>query len=241
MVKLAHWVRRRRCGIMVQLPRATVLLAAVAVLPTQSGSISLLPPRLQLRAIAGSSSGLQLPPFGNFVPPSGLPDPALAFAFRSRSMGVPRTWGSDPSMAARLNFNVSVDDNEFGLDQDRADALPTIGMAVPGGIQAVCEQAPQELQAGAEFGNTRAGSGWPVQFPLHQFAPNALSDPTQGPSGDPSNVAAPGPAGAWCRAPSLPFVDSSPLASRVFWTPIAFVLFVITVFWLSRGFKLPRH
>jgi hypothetical protein len=241
VVKLANGVRRRWREIMQRLPRATVLLAGVSVLPTQSGSISLLPPQQQLRAIAGSSSGLQLAPYGNFVPPSGLPDPALAFAFRSRSMGVPRTWGSDPNMAALVNFNVSVDDNEFGLDQDRADALPAIGVAAPGAIQVVCEQVPQELQAGAEFGNTQAGSGWPVQFPLRQFSPNPLSDPTQGPGGDPSNLTAPGPAGAWCRAPSLPFVDSSPLASRVFWTPVVFVLFVITVFWLSRGFRLPRH
>ena len=241
MVKLADHVRRGWRGIMEPLPPATVLLAAVSVLPTQSGSISLLPPQLQLRAIAGSSSGLQLAPYGNFAPPSGLADPALAFAFRSRSMGVPRRWGSDPNMTALVNFNVSAEDNEFGLDQDRADALSAIGVAAPGVIQVVCEQAPQELQVGAEFGNTQAGSGWPVQFPLRQFAPNRLSDPTQGPGGDPSNVAAPGPAGAWCRAPSLPFVDSSPLASRVFWTPVIFVLFVITVFWLSRGFRLPRH
>jgi hypothetical protein len=231
---------RRRCGPRLSRSHAAALFAGIAVLPTQSGGISLLPPRLQLRTIDESSSGSQLPPYGNFVPP-GLPDPALPFAFSSRSFGVPRIWGSDPNMPALLNFSVSVDVNEFGIDQNTADALPNIDVAAPGGIKVVCEQMPQEMQAGGEFWNTQAGSGWPVQFPLRRFAPNTLSDPTQGPSGDPSNVTARGPAGGWCRAPTLPFADSSPLASRVFWTPIVFVLFVITVFWLSRGFKLPRH
>jgi hypothetical protein len=39
--------------------------------------------------------------------------------------------------------------------------------------------------------------------------------------------------------PPLPFADSSPLASRAFWTPIILVLSAVGVLWLSRGVRLP--
>jgi hypothetical protein len=241
VVKPSPMRLRRRARLLR--PRVAVLLAGIAVLPTQSGSISLLPPRLQQRAINGLSNGSllpPLPPYGNFVPPSGLPDPSLSFAFSRRSTGVPQTWGSDPGMATLLDFNLSVDDGDFGVGGGSPDATPLIASSVPEGIEVVCEQTSQELQAGREFWNTEAGSGPPVDLPLREFAPNSLADPARGPSGDPSNLTQPGPVGAWCRARPLPFAASSPLASRVFWTPVAFVLFVITVFWLSRGFRLPR-
>lgn len=230
---------RRRHRIRQSLPRATVLLAGIAVLPTQSGSISLLPPRLQLRAIAGLPSGPQVPPYGNFVSPAGLPNPSLSFAFGWSLAGLPETWGSDPAVTTLLSGTVSAAADEFGVAGNPIAPAPTLTAAAPGGIRVVCEQVPEEVQAGGEYWNTQAGSGPPIQLPTRQFAENSLADPTRGPSGDSSNLSRQGPAGAWCRPSPVPFSDSSPLASRTLWTPIFVVLCGIIIFWLSRGVRLP--
>jgi len=238
VVRLAISMWRRARGFRRALPRVTLLLAGIAVLPTQSGSISLLPPRLQLRAIAGLPSGPQLPPYGNFASPAGSPNPALSFAFGWSSFGLPETWGSDPTIAALLNGTVSADTDQFGITGGATSTAATVTAAAPGGIRADCEPVPEEVQAGS-YWNSQAVSGPPVQLAPPQFAPNPLADPIGGPSGDRTNLSKPGPAGAWCRPPPVPFADSSPLASRVFWTPIALALFGALVFWLSRGVKLP--
>lgn len=237
MVRFAitTWHRARKTR---SLPRASVLLAGIAVLPTQSGSISLLPPGQQLRAIEGVPNGLaaRATPYGDFLSPAGPPNPALSFGFGWNSVGLPEIQGSDPTITAFLNAAVSPGGAEFGFG---AGPAPDDRAGAPAGIEMVCEGLPWQLQAGGEFWNTQAVSVTPIQFPWGQFASNALGDPTQGPSGHPSNVSAPGPAGAWCRPSSMPFAQSSPLMSRTFWMPIGIVLLGIAVLWLSRGVKLP--
>jgi hypothetical protein len=128
-------------------------------------------------------------------------------------------------MTTLLNFSLSADSGDFGVGGGATEVTPITASSAPAeGIQMVCEQTPQEMQAGGEFWNFNVGSGPPVDLPLREFAPNSLADPIRGPSGDRSNLTPPGPVGAWCRPPPLPFADSSPLASRVFWASIAFVL-----------------
>ena len=237
MVRFAitTWHRARRTR---SLPYASVLLAGIAVLPTQSGSISLLPPGQQLRAIEGlpSGSAAQATPYGDFLSPTGSLNPALSFGFGWNAVGLSEIQGSDPTIMAFLNAAVSPGGAEFGVG---AGPAPDDTAGAPAGIHMVCEGLPWQLQAGGEFWNTQAVSVTPVQFPWGQFASNALGDPTQGPSGHPSNVSAPDPAGAWCRPPAVPFAQSSPLMSRTFWMPIGIVLLGIAVLWLSRGVKLP--
>src|SRR5215469_7433553 len=94
------------------LPRATVLLGGIAILPTQSGNISLLSPEAQLRAIEGLASGSQMaaiapPLYVDFASPAGPPDPALSFAFDVNALGLPQNQGSDPAVAASINLSVS--------------------------------------------------------------------------------------------------------------------------------------
>jgi hypothetical protein len=238
VVRLAIPIWRRARGIQRSLPRDLILLAGIAVLPTQSGSISLLAPGRQLRAIEGLSTGsaVQATPYGDFLSPAGSLNPAWSFGFGWTALGLPEMQGSDPTVTAFLNAAVSPAGAEFGVG---AGPAPDNRAGAPAGIQMVCAGLPWQLQAGGEFWSTQAVSVTPVQLPWGQFASNPLGDPTQGPSGHPSNVSAPGPAGAWCRPPSVPFAQSSPLMSRTFWTPIGIVLLGIVVLWLSRGVKLP--
>jgi hypothetical protein len=240
VVSVAITMRWCARGIRRSLPRVTVLLAGIAVLPTQSGSISLLPARLQLSAIERLPRGPQLQATepllnGNFVPPAGGLQPSLTFNFSWSVAGLPEAQGSDPAVTALLNGTISASSDEFGVGSGGAiGAAPTVTTATSGGIQVVCEQLVQQLQAGGNYWNTQAISGPPAQF-----AVNSPADPTRGPSGDPPNLSRRGPAGAWCRPPPVPFADSSPLAGRAFWTPIAVVLLGVAVFWLSRGVRLP--
>ena len=124
-----------------------------------------------------------------------------------------------------------------------AGALPTISKA--GGILPECsdDQLEKKLQSGSEFWSAQAAKAIPVQFPRGVFTGGEVGNPLGGlgPRGNPSNVRQPGPAGSWCRPGATPFSESSPLASRTFWIPIAIVLIALVVFWLSRGMKMPRR
>ena len=115
------------------------------------------------------------------------------------------------------------------------------------GDQPVCgdELLVTKLQTGGEFWTTQAVSAAPAQFPAGVFTgitlenANPPGDPTQGPSGDPSNLVPAGPAGGWCRPPSLPFDQNNPLVSPALWIPAGVLLVGFVVFWLSRGIKIP--
>lgn len=253
---LAMMLQARRAAW--PLPRASLLLAGMAVLPGQSGNISLLPPGLQLRAIEGLPNGSRLNeiaplPYGDFASPIGSPDPGLSFASPWRAAGLPDVLGSDPvesqdsgPAAARFNDTVAANNEEFGV---RGGPPAPITRAARGGVRSACDdnQLAVRLQAGGGYWTTQGTNATPVQFPPGVFTgnslsiPNPLGDPTIGPSGDRSNLQPPGATGAWCPPVPVPFAQSSPLASRAFWTPFAVVLFGLLVFWLSRGVKLPSR
>lgn len=233
-------IRRRVRSVRRSPPCATVLLAGIAVLPTQSGSISLLPPGEQLRAIEGLRTGPQInaiaaPPYGNFAPPTGVPDPALAFAFDWNLAGLPEAQGSDSAITALINGTVSSPSDESGVVAGPVTGfVPAVSATDLGGFQIRCGQLTHMLESGGEYWNTQTVGG-----PAAQFFVKAPADPTQGPSGDPSNLYWPNSAGEWCRPLPLPFAESGPLASRIFWTPILLLLVGVAVLWLSRGVRLP--
>lgn len=232
VVTVAARRRRRARKARCSTPRAGVLLAGIAFLPTQSGGISLLLPQEQLRPIDGHSTAPMLlsiepAPYGNFSPPAGGLDPSLAFDFSL--VGFEAGPGPDPAIGTLADAG-----DQLGIGDSAAGPSTIGGAAIPAATRSVCEQAPEQLQAVGNYWNHQASSGPPVQL-----AVNVATDPVRGPSGDPGNLPSAGPAGAWCRPPPLPFAESGPLASRAFWTPVALVLSGLTVFWLSRGFKLP--
>jgi hypothetical protein len=229
------WHALRSCW---SLPRATVMLAGIAVLPTQPSSISLWS--------SGAESAIAPTNYGSFAPPIGSADRAWSFAFGWSAVGpMPQTQGSDPAVTALLYGTVSAAAEEFGVGG--GGALPALSRAALGGVHAVCgdDQTAMRLQAGGEFWTAHAVSGAPVQFPPDVFTEstldvtNPLGNPTIGPSGDRSNLPPPGPAGAWCRRLSVPFAQSSPLASRTLWIWVVVLLVMVFVFWLSRGWKMP--
>lgn len=239
MVKLAVKMHRHARRIWWSTPRASVLLAGIALLPTQSGSISLLAPREQLRAIEGLPGRPQVRAvgpslYGDFVPPAGGLDPALTFGFSESLVGPAEAQGPDSVISASANGTVSDAADQFSVGGSATRLTEAVEAPTPVATGIVCEQLPQQLQAFGEYWNNHSVAGPPVRL-----SANISADPVRGPSGDPSNLPWPGPAGAWCRPLPLPFADSSPLASRAFWTPVAFVLFGIAVLWLSRGVKLP--
>ena len=220
------------------LPRATILFAGIAVLPIQSGSVSLWSSGAE-HAIAPTNSG-------NFSSPIGSPDATLWSAFGWSALGpMPQAHGSDRAVTALHYGTVSAGAEVFGVGE--GGVLPAPSRAAPGGIHAVCgdDQTAMRLQAGGKFWTAQAISATPVQFPPGVFTGSTLEianppgDPTSGPGGDRSNLPSLGPAGAWCRPLPVPFAQSGPLASRTLWIWVMVLLVTVFVFWLSRGWKMP--
>jgi hypothetical protein len=58
-------------------------------------------------------------------------------------------------------------------------------------------------------------------------------------SGGVNQMASVGPMRVWCRPPTEPFSESSPLVSRSVWTPIFLLTFGIAAFLATRGWRLP--
>jgi hypothetical protein len=122
-----------------------------------------------------------------------------------------------------------------------AGGLPTISTAQ--GIQPLCSdnQMAQQLQVGGKFWDAQGVSATPVQFPPGVFTGMDVKNPLGlDPSGNPSDLSPPGPAGGWCRPSPGPFSESSPLESRYLWIAAVTLLVGVVVFWLSRGIKLPK-
>jgi hypothetical protein len=196
-----------------------------------------------------SAGALAIVPTHGNIAPIELPNATSA----SGALGpMSDTQGIDPAVTALLNGTLPAGAEEFGVGG--APPKPTTSGVAPEGIQGVCgdDQTATRLQAGGEFWIAQAASGAPVQFPPgvstasslgNAFSPSGNpTDPTLGPSGDRSNLPAPGPAGAWCRPLPVPFALSSPLASRAVLIPVVVLLVGVIVFWLSRGVKMPtRH
>jgi hypothetical protein len=116
---------------------------------------------------------------------------------------------------------------------------PSLARARPGKLHLDCAVIPQTLQSGGEYWQTLPYAAMPARLAPPGRPGASLADPIRGPSGNRTNLQAPGPAGAWCRPPPIPIADTSPLANRGFWIPASLVLFGIGVFWLSRGLALP--
>jgi hypothetical protein len=116
-----------------------------------------------------------------------------------------------------------------------------------GGIEPICadDEVADKLQAGGDYWQGASVGGArsaPAQFPLGVFTrPVMLANPLGGlgPSGDRSNLVAPGPAGGWCRPGRESFSLSSPLENDLLWIAFSIVLGAVLVAWMSRGARLP--
>lgn len=147
---------------------------------------------------------------------------------------------ASPPSASGSDFSVSVPTVTGDISEPTSEA---------GGIQPICtaDQVAGKLQAGGEYWNEQgANLGGarlaPAQFPLGVFTrPVMVANPLAGlgPSGDRSNLIAPGPAGGWCRPGREPFSLSSPLEDNLLWIAFSIVLGAVLVAWLSRGARLP--
>jgi hypothetical protein len=167
-------------------------------------------------------------------------------ALMAEEFGVSASPGSSadgdvaPPRANGPNFNVSAPTGTGDLVDPAVEA---------GGIEPICaeDEIADKLQAGGEYWNDEgAGVGAarlaPAQFPLGVFArPVTLANPLGdlGPTGDRTNLAAPGAAGGWCRPGREPFSLSSPLEDDLLWIAFSIVLGALLVAWLSRGAQLP--
>ena len=185
-----------------------------------------------------------LPDFTTTARDAGLPNPSGSLVWGQGATGPPAMGASSSALAGQLDGTVSTATDQFGVVGGPAW---TVRRVAPGSLQIVCNaQMPLQLQAGGEFWSAQAISAAPGQFPAAEFIassyvnPDNLGDPTLDPRGDRSNLSLPGPEGAWCQAPPVRFDQSSPLASRTFWTPFALVLAGVGVLWMSRGVRLPR-
>jgi hypothetical protein len=159
-------------------------------------------------------------------------------------------WGGAGGGSSEIGFgNAGVASN--GIVVGMSGGIPTIsaGGALPtiskaGGVHAICsdDELERRLQTGGGFWNAQRGAA-PIQFPPGVFSGGELGNPlgNLGPQGNPSNLRRPGPAGGWCRPPTVPFSETSPLASHTFWIPTTIVFVAVLVFWLSRGIKMPSN
>lgn len=218
--------------MVVKLPRAAVLLAGIGFLPTQLGGISLSPtgPRLAPHYGDYTPTGQQLEPslwFGPSSTLSGLPGGGLG--------GLAQEQGSDGIIAGTVTAAMLQTANGAVAAAGATGLVPSVTAApFQPGTGYGCGQLPGQLQSGGQYWNTRTSGRLPALL-----AANVPGDPVEGPAGDPSNLPPDGRGGGWCRPRPLPFADSSPLASRAFWVPVAVLLVGASLFWLSRGVSLP--
>jgi hypothetical protein len=212
-------------------PRAAVVLAGISFLPGQPVGIPLLPAEPQLPAHYGdyTPTTQQLEPTSWFPPSAtlaGLPGGGLA--------GLLKQQGSDGFIRGTINSALLDPPDQTDAGTGSAGLAPTVAAAPYGAAWYGCEQLPGEIQSGGEYWKGHASGRLPAVFPVR-----VPGDPVEGPAGDPSNLLAKGRAGTWCRPRPLVFANSSLLASRPFWVPVAILLTGVSLFLLSRGVRLP--
>jgi hypothetical protein len=243
---------------------ATTLLLGMAILPTQPDSISVLPPQPRIETIAPLQLFFSLGQTGVSLPANTLLDPNPIAPFDpsmggllsglpssdATAMGVPNPnpiAPFDPSVGGLLPGLPSSDATAMGVpSDDGAEAqaidggsgpalLPVYATAaLPAAQNGICAQLTETPAPGSSYWNSEAGSAMPSLL----AASNILA--AVGPaSGMPNQLSAPGSAGVWCRPGPVPIGDSGP-ASRAFWVPVLILLFGLIVFWITRGFALPR-
>ena len=212
---------------------AAVLLAGIGFLPGQPAGVPLLPTQQQLPAHYGDylPGTQQLEPSLWFPPTAtlaGLPGGGLT--------GLPQEQGSDWSISGAINAAVLDRSDQIGIGMGPTGIGPTVAAAPEGVSWYGCEQAPGQVRTGGRYWSTQRSVSLAAML-----APNVPGDPVEGPNGDPSNLLAEGRAGAWCQPRPLPFADSSPLARRNFWLPLAILLTGGGLFVLTRGVRLQSH
>jgi hypothetical protein len=128
----------------------------------------------------------------------------------------------------------------YSVTSDPAAAPPAVKTA--GGIPTACvaDQNAGQLQAGGKFWSQQRESALPVQFPRAVYSGIEVRNPLGDlPSGNPSNIPSPGPAGGWCRPLPTPFYGTSPLENRLLWIGFSLLVGGLLVFYLSRGVRRP--
>jgi hypothetical protein len=180
--------------------------------------------------------------------PKFVPSP---FVHASASLPLPGQASSAEPATQAASPTTGLDDATVAAETEavalRRSPASRASSAAGGSVPVPCNaQLPNLLQAGGRFWSRQAVSGAPAQFAPGEFITSpvpgpadSLGDPAFAASANRSNVIPPGPAGAWCRPPPVPFAQSSPLATYTFWAPFIFLLAAATVLWLSRGVRMP--
>jgi len=212
---------------------AAVLLAGIGILPGQPAGLPLLPVDPKLPAHYGDyiPGTQQLEPTMWFPPSAtlaGLPGGGL--------VGLPQEQGSDGFISGTIYSALLDPADQTDIAASSAGSALSVAAAPESMAWYGCEQPPGQIQSGGEYWNGHATGRLPTVL-----AANVSGDPVEGPSGDPSNLVAEGRAGAWCRPRPLAFANSSPVASRTFWVPVAILLTGVSLFLLSRGVRLPSN
>jgi len=189
---------------------ASAMLAGIALSPSQLATVSLLPNETQQQAARTLS-------YEAFLPSTNQLDPFLSLQLGTSLERQFETDGSDPAAAT------------FGFGGGATGSVPTINSAAS--VQVACEELARELEPAWKYWNRQTVSSMPGLLAAHSMAVSA--------SGKSTNQTPEGQAVAWCRPAPIPFAESSPLASRAFWQPVAVLAFGMIVFWLSRGIRLP--
>lgn len=216
--------------------RATTLLLGMAILPTQPDSISVLPAQPRIETIAPLQLFFSLGQTGVSLPANTQldPNPIAPFDPSMGSLlgGLPGLPSSD---AAAMGVPSDDGADAQAIDGGSGPALLSVhaAAAMPTAQNGVCAQLTETPAPGGSYWNSQAGSAMPSL--LAASSTIAAVAPA---SGMPIQLSAPGSAGVWCRPGPVPI--SSPLASRHFWAPVLILLFGLIVFWITRGFALPR-
>ena len=209
-----------RCGSWC----ATTLLLGMAILPAQADRVSVLP-GLQTRSFLSLESGVGRPVNTQVDPRAIAPfDPSMGSlpglpSSEVTPMGVPSDDGADAQAI----------DGGSGpelLSVNAAAAMPT----APNGP---CAQLTETPVTGDGYWNSQAGGAMPSLLAASSTIAAAVPA-----SGMPTQLSAHSLAGSWCRPG--PIEDSSPLATRSFWSAVLILLFGLVAFWITRGFALPR-
>lgn len=209
-----------RCGSWC----ATTLLLGMAILPAQADRVSVLP-GLQTRSFLSLESGIGMPVNTQVDPRAIAPfDPSMGSlpglpSSEVTPMGVPSDDGADAQAI----------DGGSGpelLSVNAAAAMPT----APNGP---CAQLTETPEPADSYWNSQAAGA--MSSLLAASSTIAAVVPA---SGMPTQLSAHSLAGSWCRPG--PIEDSSPLATRSFWSAVLILLFGLVAFWITRGFALPR-
>jgi hypothetical protein len=210
--------------------RAAVVLAGIEFLPGQPVGIPLLPAEPQLPAHYGDYT----PTTHQLEPTLWFPPSATLVGLAGRGLAGPaQEQGWDGFISGTITSALLDSSGQTPSAAGSAGSALSVAAAPYGAAWYGCEQLPGEIRSGGGYWKGHASGRLPAVSPV-----SVPGDPVEGPAGDPSNLLAKGRAGAWCRPRPLAFANSSSLASRTFWVPVAILLTGVSLFLLSRGVRL---